>query len=59
MTRKTKRELERDVEGLSDGDDAGGGILIATEQDDGTLTDLDGEPFDDDTVDRAGLVIVY
>lgn len=60
MTRKSRRELEREVNDLSDDDeDADGGILIAAEQGDGTLTDLDGEPYDEDTVENAGLVIVY
>jgi hypothetical protein len=59
MTRKSKRELEREVNDLSDDEDAGEGILIAAEQDAGTLTDLDGDPYDEDTVENAGLVIVY
>lgn len=59
MTRKSKRELERAVSGLSRGDAGDGdGILIAHEQDDGTYQDSDGDPIPEDAVESAGLVIV-
>jgi len=48
MTRKSKREIEREVSNLSDREHAGGWGPIACEHDDGTLTDPDGEPLPED-----------
>jgi len=60
MTRKSKRELEREVSDLSDDDgDAGEGLLIVYEQDDGTYQDSDGEPVPESDLESAKLVIVY
>lgn len=60
MTRKSRRELEREVSDLSDHDrDADGGVLIVYEHADGTLRDSDGEPIPDGAVENAGLVIQY
>lgn len=60
MTRRSKRELEREVRDLSDqGGDADGGIVFVSEHGDGTLTDLDGDALPDGTVENASLVITY
>jgi hypothetical protein len=59
MTRKSKRELEREVSDLSDDEQAGEGILIVYEQDDGTYQDSDGEPVPESDLESAKLVIVY
>jgi len=47
MTRKSRREIEREVQDLSDRDGHAWGP-IACEHDDGTLTDRDGEPLPED-----------
>lgn len=49
MTRKSRREIEREVNDLADraGDGDGWGP-IAAEHDDGTLTDTDGNPLSAD-----------
>jgi len=59
MTRKSRREIEREVNDLSDDEDAGDGILIVYEQDDGTFQDSDGEPVPEPDLESAGLVIAY
>jgi len=59
MTRKSRRELEREVNDLSDAEDAGEGLLIVYEQDDGTYQDSDGEPVPETALESAKLVIVY
>jgi hypothetical protein len=59
MTRKSKRELEREVSDLSDDEQAGEGILIVYEQDDGTCQDSDGEPVPESDLENANLVIHY
>ena len=58
MTRKSKREIEREVSNLSNRGAAGRDeIVIACEHDDGTITDLDGEPLPDGWRENAGLVL--
>jgi len=58
MTRKSKREIEREVSNLSDREAAGRDeIVIACEHDDGTLTDPDGEPLPDRWRENAGVVL--
>jgi hypothetical protein len=49
MTRKSRREIEREVRDLSDrrGDDEEW-FTVACEHDDGTLTDPDGDPLPED-----------
>lgn len=59
MTRKSKREVEREVEQLSGDGQTESGIIIGYEHEDGTLTDPDGDPIPEDALDRAGVVIVY
>jgi hypothetical protein len=60
MTRKSKRELEREVDKLTErAEDNHGGILIMVEQDDGTITDPDGEPITEEQYEEARLVIDY
>ena len=48
MTRKSKREIEREVSNLSDRENADGWGSIACEHDDGAVTDPDGEPLPED-----------
>jgi len=60
MTRRSRREVEREVTDLRDGRDRGGsGIIIGYEREDGTLEDGDGDPITQDDRDRARVVIVY
>jgi hypothetical protein len=52
--------LEREVRDLSkSGEDAGSGILIVYEHDDGTLQDSDGEQVPETELENANLVIHY
>lgn len=45
MTRKSRREVEREVRDLSDrAGETGGRLIVACEHDDGTLTTPDGDP---------------
>ena len=60
MTRKSRREVEREVTDLRDGRDRdGSGIIIGYAREDGTLEDGDGDPIPQDDRDRARVVIVY
>ena len=60
MTRKSRRELKREVNDLTDaGADTGSGILIVYEGDDGTTRGSDGEPIPDGAVNNANLVLHY
>lgn len=60
MTRKSRRELEREVSDLSDHDrDADDGVLIVYEHADGTLRGSDGEPVADAALESANVVIQY
>lgn len=60
MTRKSRREVEREVTDLRDGRARdGSGIIIGYEREDGTLADGDGDPIPESDLDRAGVVIVY
>lgn len=58
MTRKSKRELEREVRDLSDraGEDDDW-FRVVCEHDDGTLTDTDGDPVPEDAVGDDGIVL--
>jgi hypothetical protein len=55
LTRKSRREIEREVKDLSGRDDGDDWGPIACEHDDGTLTDPDGDPLPPD-VDPVLLV---
>lgn len=59
MTRKSRRELEREVSDLSDHDRDAGGVLIVYERNDGTLRDSDGEPVAEDALENANVVLQY
>jgi len=61
MTRKTKRQLKNELEGIDQDDDGDErGIVILVENDDGECEDtLTGETFDDPADVNAGLVIDY
>lgn len=59
MTRKSRRELEREVRDLSGHDRDAGGVLIVYERDDGTLRDPDGEPVAGDALENANVVLQY
>jgi len=58
VTRKSKREIEREVSALTSGsDDTGDGIVIICEREDGTLTDPNGDPLPEGWREDAELVI--
>lgn len=58
MTRKSKRELEREVSDLSEQATAdAGGFVVVCEHDDGTLTDPDGDPLPEGWREDAGIVL--
>jgi hypothetical protein len=60
MTRKSKRELEREITDLSDSDDnIDSGILIVYEDDDGKLRDSDDELIPNGAVENATVVLQY
>ena len=58
MTRKSRRELEREVSDLADrAGDGGGGILIVSKHEDGTVTDPSGDPVTEEKRENAEIVI--
>ena len=60
MTRKSRRELEREVNDLAErAGGGGGGILILCEHEDGTVTDPGGDPVTESEYENAGVVIEY
>jgi hypothetical protein len=60
MTRKSRRELEREVNDLAERAGGGaGGILILCEHEDGTVTDPSGDPVTESEYENAGVVIEY
>lgn len=58
MTRKSKREIEREVDSISGtGEKETPGILIVQENVEAETVDLDGEPISEEKLEQAGLII--
>jgi hypothetical protein len=55
----TKRRIEKRIEELEHAGDDGGGILILSKDDDGTVTNVDGEPVTDEMCENATVVVDY
>lgn len=53
----TKRRIEKKIEELEHASDDGGGILILSKDDDGTVTNADGEPVTDEMYENATVVL--
>jgi hypothetical protein len=59
MTRKSKREIERELENMDSDEQVDNPILFVTETEEGKTVDLDGEPVSEKALDRAGIIINY
>lgn len=59
MTRKSKREIERELKNMDSTEEVERSILFVTETEDGETVDLDGEPVSEAELDRAGIIFNY
>lgn len=59
MTRKSKRELERELENMDSTEEEETPILFIAGTEEGETVDLDGDPIPKATLDRADVIFNF